>query len=122
MDELIGRIVTNVGIERPAAERAVGIILDFLATDGPADKVPRLLARLPGADDAVAAARAEASGGAFGGMGGIMGVGSRLMSVGLGMSEIQGVTREILSYARENAGDEDLDGIIDAIPGLRNFV
>jgi hypothetical protein len=121
MDELIGRIVTNVGIERPVAERAVGIIFDFLATDGPADKVPRLLERLPGATEAAAAAHAEAGGGAFG-MGGIMGVGSRLMSAGLGMSEIQGVTREILSYAREKDGDEDLDGVIDAIPGLRNFV
>jgi hypothetical protein len=122
MDELIGRIVTNVGIERPVAERAVGIIFDFLATDGPADKVPRLLERLPGATAAAAAAHAEAGGGAFAGMGGIMGVGSRLMSAGLGMSEIQGVTREILSYAREKDGDEDLDGIIDAIPGLRSFV
>jgi hypothetical protein len=120
MDELIGRIVTNVGIERPVAERAVGIIFDFLATDGPADKVTRLLERLPGATDAVAAARAEAGGGVLGGMGGI--VGSRLMSAGLGMSEIRGVTRELLSYAREKNGDEDLDGIIDAIPGLRNFV
>jgi hypothetical protein len=122
MDELIGRIVTNVGIERPVAERAVGIILDFLANEGPADKVPRLLARLPGAAEAVAAARSEAGGGVFGGMGGIMGVGSRLMSAGLGMGEIQGVTREILSHAREKAGDEDLDIIIDAIPGLRKFV
>ena len=41
MDELIGRIVTSVGIERPVAERAVGIIFDFIATEGPADKVPR---------------------------------------------------------------------------------
>ena len=39
MDELIGRIVTNVGIERPVAERAVGIIFDFLATEGRGDAV-----------------------------------------------------------------------------------
>ena len=122
MDELIGRIVTNVGIERPVAERAVGIIFDFLATEGPADKVPTLLGRLPVASEAAAAARAEAGGGVLGGMGGIMGVGSRLMSAGLSMSEIQGVTRELLSYAREKDGDEDLDGIIDAIPGLRSFI
>ena len=57
MDELVGRIVANVGIERPVAERAVGIILDFLATEGPADKVPALLARLPGSTEAIAAAR-----------------------------------------------------------------
>lgn len=122
MDELIGRIVSNVGIERPEAEKAVGIILDFLATEGPQDKVPALLTRLPGAAQAVEAARAEAGGGILGSMGGIMGVGSRLMSAGLGMGEIQGVTRELISYAREKVGDEDLNGVVDAIPGLSQFI
>jgi hypothetical protein len=121
MEELVDRILTNVGIERPVAERAVGIILDFLATEGPADKVLPMLARLPGATEAMAVARATPVG-SLGGMGGIMGVGSRLMSAGLGMGEIHGVTSEIITYAREKAGNEDLDGIVDAIPGLRNFV
>jgi hypothetical protein len=122
MDELIARIVSNVGIERPVAERAVGIILDFLATEGPADKVQALIERLPGATEAIAATRAEGGGGLFAGMGGIMGVGSRLMSAGLGMGEIQGVTHELIAYAREKAGEEDLNGIVDAIPGLSQFV
>jgi hypothetical protein len=51
-----------------------------------------------------------------------MGVGSRLMSVGLGMGEIQGVTRELIAYARGKAGDDDLNGIVDAIPGLSQFI
>jgi hypothetical protein len=38
MDELIGRLVADEGIDRNAAETAVGIILDFLAKEGPADK------------------------------------------------------------------------------------
>ena len=29
MDELIGRLVADVGVDRTAAETAVGIILDF---------------------------------------------------------------------------------------------
>ena len=122
MDELIARIVSNVGIERPVAERAVGIILDFLATEGPADKVQALIERLPGAAEAIEATRAEGGGGLFAGMGGIMGVGSRLMSAGMGMGEIQGVTHELIAYAREKAGEEDLNGIVDAIPGLSQFV
>jgi hypothetical protein len=122
MDELVSRIVSNVGIERPIAERAVGIILDFLATEGPADKVQTLMAHLPGAADTAAAAHAEGGGGSFGGMGGIMGVGSRLMSAGLGMGEIQSVTHEIIAYAREKAGDEDLNAIVEAIPGLSQYI
>ncbi len=50
MDELIARLVANVGVDRTAAEKSVGIILDFLSKEGPADKVQALIDRLPGAD------------------------------------------------------------------------
>ena len=43
MDELVDRIVASVGVDRPVAEKAVGIILDFLVTEGPADKVGDLM-------------------------------------------------------------------------------
>jgi hypothetical protein len=50
MDEVIGRLVANVGIDRAAAEKAVGIILDLPAKEGPPDKVQSYLAKLLGAD------------------------------------------------------------------------
>jgi hypothetical protein len=120
MEELVDQVVGNVGIDRAIAERAVGIILDFLATEGPDDKVQALLGHLPGATEAIASARAEGGGGLF--ASGIMGVGSRLMSAGLDMGEIQGVTRELIAYARDKAGDHDVNAIVDAIPGLSQFV
>ena len=122
MGELVDQVVGNVGIDREVAERAVGIILDFLAAEGPTDTVQALLERLPGATEAVASARAESGGGPLAGAGGIMGVGSRLMSVGLDMGEIQGVTRELIAYARDKAGDHDVDAIVQAIPGLSQFI
>ncbi|HLK80375.1 MAG TPA: DUF2267 domain-containing protein [Xanthobacteraceae bacterium] len=122
MDELVDQVVGNVGIDRPVAERALGIILDFLAAEGPAETVQSLLGRLPGAAEAVTAARAEGGGGLFAGGGGIMGVGSRLMSAGLNMGEIQGVTRELIAYARDKAGDQDVNAIVNAIPGLSQFI
>jgi hypothetical protein len=121
MDELVDRIVANVGVDRKVAEKAVGIILNFLSKEGPADKVPTLLEKLPGADAAIAAASAK-SGGIFSGMGGVMGVGSELMAAGLGMGEIQDVAREILGYAREKAGDEAINSVVAAIPGLSQYV
>ncbi len=121
MDELVDRIAAKVGVDRSVAEKSVGIIFDFLSKDGPTDKVHALLDRLPGANEAIAAARADDGGGMFGTMGGIMGVGSRLMSAGLGMGEIQGVTRELIAYAREKAGNEAVDEIVNAIPGLSQF-
>jgi hypothetical protein len=121
MDELVDRIVARVGVDRAVAEKSVGIIFDFLSKEGPTEQVHALLARLPGADAAIAAARENDTGGMFG-MGGIMGVGSRLMSAGLGMGEIQGVTRELMAYAREQAGDEAVGAIVAAVPGLSQFI
>ena len=62
MDELVDRIVAQVGVDRTVAEKAVGIIFDFLSKEGPADKVQALLDQLPGANEAVATARANARG------------------------------------------------------------
>ncbi len=122
MDELVDRIVARVGVDRAVAEKSVGIIFDFLAKEGPTDKVHALLDRLPGANAALAAARAGDAGGMFGGMGGIMAVGSRLMAAGLGMGDIQGVTRELIAYAREKVGDEAVGEIVAAVPGLSQFI
>jgi len=122
MDELVDRIVARVGVDRTVAEKSVGIVFDFLSKEGPTEKVQALLDRLSGANAAMAAAREGDTGGMFGGMGGIMGVGSRLMSAGLGMGEIQGVTRELIAYAREQAGDEAVGEIVAAVPGLSQFI
>jgi hypothetical protein len=122
MDELVDRIAANVGVDRTVAEKSVGIIFDFLSKEGPTEKVNALLDQLPGSAAAIAAVRAGDAGGMFGSMGGIMGVGSRLMSAGLGIGEIQGVTRELIAYAREKAGDDAVNGIVEAIPGLSQFI
>jgi hypothetical protein len=120
MDELVGRIVANVGVNRPVAEAAVGIILEFLSREAPPETVAVLLDRLPGADAAIATARDR--GGLPAGFGGIMGVGTRLMGAGLGMDQIQGVTREVIGFAREKAGPEAVDRFAAAIPSLKQFL
>ena len=121
MDELIERLVATVGLDRPTTEKALGIILDFLVKEGPSDKVQTLLASMPGAD-AVIAAASDGGGGFFGGMGGVMGVGSRMMAAGLDMGQIQAMTRETIAYAREKAGEDVVGDIVGAIPGLSQFV
>jgi hypothetical protein len=120
MDELIGRLVANLGVERSVAEKAVVIILDFLRKEGPPDKVGNLIDGLPGAE-ALLANQSEAGGGKFS-MGGIMGAGAKMMAAGLSMGQVQGVTREIIAYAREKIGDDAVGEIVGAIPGLSQFV
>jgi len=120
MEELVGRLVANVGVERGAAEKAVAIILDFLRKEGPTDKVQSLIDRLPGAE-ALLTQHSEGVGGIFP-MGGIMGAGTKMMAAGLSMSQVQGVTRETIAYAREKIGDDAVGEIVGAIPGLSQFV
>jgi hypothetical protein len=120
MDELIGRIVADTGIDRTAAEKAVGIILDFLVKEGPADKVQPLLTKLPGAEVLLQkAATGNESGGL---MGGVMGAGMLMMSAGLSMGQVQSVTKAVIAYAREKAGEDAVGEVVGAIPGLAQFV
>lgn len=120
MDELVGRLVANIGIDRATAEKAVGIILQFLLKEGPSDKVRVLLERLPGSEAAIQSAGAGSSG-AFG-MGGIMGAGTQMMAAGLSMGQVQAVTREVIGFARETIGEDAVGEIVGAIPGLSQFV
>ena len=100
MEELIGRIVSNVGIDENLAQTAVGMILGFLQNEGPADKVGALMGALPGAEDLIASAGGEGGGGGImGAVGGLMGGGGggamalmgQLTGAGLGMGDVQGV-------------------------------
>lgn len=116
MDELVGRLVAKVGVDKAVAEKAVAIILAFLLKEGPSDKVQALIDQLPNADAAV---KAETGGI---GMLGIMGVGTKLMAAGLSMSEMQGVTRELIAYAKEKVGEDAVGEIVGSIPGLGQFI
>jgi hypothetical protein len=118
MDELIRRLVADVGVDRTAAETAVSIILDFLAKEGPADKVQVLLAKLPTAE--ALKQKAAADGG--GGMGGVIGAGTRVIGAALSMGQVQGITREFVAFAREEVGEDEVGEIVGAIPSLSQFV
>ncbi len=117
MNELIDRIVANVGIDAETAKSAVGMMLGFLQSEGPADKVAAMIAAMPGAQEAVAAANYKP-----GFMLGVMGLGSQLMAAGLGMGEITGVAKETIRFGREKLGDGQVDEIVASIPGLGQFV
>ena len=122
MDELIARLVANVGVDRAAADKAVGIILDFLSKEGPPDKVQPLIDKLPGAQALIQSQQASDTGGGMFGMGGLMGAGTKMMAAGLSMGQVQGVTKEVIAYTREKAGEDAVGEIVGAIPGLSQFV
>src|SRR6202034_3505038 len=100
--------VSDVGVDKAAAETAVGIILDFLSKEGPVDKMQLLLAKLPGAEALMQRAASESSSG----MGGVMGAGMRMMGAGLSMGQVQGVTRQFIAFAREKVGEDEVGQIV----------
>ena len=118
MDEVIGRLVANVGIDRAAAEKAVGVTLDFQAEERPPDKVQSFLAELPAAD----ARREKAASEDAGGMSGVMGARMRMMGAGLSVGEVQSVTQQFIAYAREGIGEDEAGEFVATIPGLAQFV
>jgi hypothetical protein len=119
MEELIGRITSNVGIDEELAGKAISIILNFLNKSAPEDKMAELLGAMPGASDLITD---EGGGGLFsGGAMGAMGAMNDLTSAGLSMGQVQGVTSEVVGFAREKSGSV-VDEIVSSIPGLSQFV
>ena len=118
MNEVIGRLVADVGYARAVVETGVGIIRDFLVKEGPADKMRLLLVKLPGAEPVTRKAASESCGV----MGGVMGAGMRMMDAGLSRGQVQGMIRQFIAYAREKVGEDEVDDIVGASPGLAQLV
>jgi hypothetical protein len=120
MDELTGQLAAKAGIDSAVAEKTVGIILGFLRSEGPSDKVQALIDKIPGAEAAIASA--NKSSGLIGLMGGgLMAVGTRLMALGLGIGQIQDIARELFRFGRDKIGADQMGEIISGTPGLSQF-
>ena len=120
MDELIGQLAAKAGIDNVVAEKTVGIMLGFLRNEGPSDKVQALIDKIPGAEAAIAA---SSTGGGLSKLmgGGLMALGTKLMGLGLGISEIQNVARELFRFGRDKIGADQMGEIIKGTPGLSQF-
>jgi hypothetical protein len=120
MDELVERLATNAGIDGAVAEKSVGIILEYLRNEGPSEKVQELIDQIPGAETAIAVSSSR-DGLAKWMDGGLMAVGTRLMSLGLGIGEIQKIARELLGFGQDRIGADRMGEIVANTPGLSQF-
>ncbi|NLR95381.1 DUF937 domain-containing protein [Rhizobium sp. P38BS-XIX] len=133
MNEVIDQIATRAGIAPDLAERAVGMILGFLQREAPDGPVTKMIQAIPGAPDLVAQYNGEETTGggggllggllsAVGGGGGLMALGQQLMSSGLSMGEITSLAKETITTARQHAGDDVVDEVVNSVPGLHQFL
>ncbi len=126
MRQLIDRISQATGLAEDRAETALGITLALIRSQGKADKVEALFAKLPGAA-ALADRHGATSSGLLGRLGGgLMGAPllavSQLQSAGLSMAQIKTLGGEVLDYAKEKAGDALVRDVAGSIPGLSSYV
>jgi hypothetical protein len=129
MQDLIDRIVAATGLDAARAEKALGIMLSLVKTQGNQAKVGELFAKLPGA--AELASRHGGDGAGKGGLLGMLGGGlmggplaaiSRLSAAGLSMEQIKQLGGVTLDYAKEKAGAELVKDVAGSIPGLGGYV
>jgi hypothetical protein len=120
MDELVGQLAAKAGIDIVVATKTVGIILGFLRNEGPADKVQALIDKIPGAEAAITTSSPRGGLGRLMG-GGLMALGTKLMGLGLGISEIQNIARELFRFGRDKIGADQMGEIISGTPGLSQF-
>jgi hypothetical protein len=129
MQDLIDRIVAATGLDAARAEKALGIMLSLVKTQGNQAKVGELFAKLPGA--AELASRYGGDGAGKGGLLGMLGGGlmggplaaiSKLSAAGLSMEQIKQLGTVTLDYAKEKAGAELVKDVAGSIPGLGGYV
>lgn len=125
MEELIDRLQRKVGLNRDAASRAVEVVIEFISREAPPDTIAALDAAIPGFQDHAAAPAGDSTVLTgmrhFGGMARLMVVADKMMAAGLTMQQVQEATHEVVAFARERAGSELVDRIVQSIPGLRQI-
>jgi hypothetical protein len=135
MENLIARVATAAELSPDVARNAVALIGDFIQREAPEEAVAELFEKAPEFPSIIASSKQTGGEGMGGGLKGLMGVasgamgggglmalGSELLSLGLGMEQIQTLGKEVFAYAREKAGDQVVGEISASIPGLSQFI
>lgn len=124
MTDIVATIASATGLEPAVASKAIGLMLAFLEEEADDGAVHKMIAAVPGARELVSEFGGEGSGGFLGNLvgNGIMGLGQKLMGLGLGMGEITTLARQTIAYAKKHAGEEVVDQVVASVPGLGQFV
>ena len=126
MEELVARVAAAADIPAEQARRAINLVLAFLKREAPGE-FDDMQHHLPGAQDGAEAGAEDkpTNGGMMGslmgklsGGGGLMGLASQLTGLGLNTGEMTTIGKEVFAFARERAGDEKVEQVAHAIPGL----
>ena len=130
MQELIAAVAGKLGVDMQTAEKAVGIMLSLVKSNGDTDKVAALFVEMPGADElAQSYAKPAGKGGsgllgklAGGAMGGQLAAVGRLQAAGLDMEQMKTLGHEVLGHAKACAGEDLVREVTGSMPGLSRYL
>lgn len=129
MQDLIELVIRRTGLDPETAERAVGIMLSLVKSQGDQAKVDSLFEKIPGAEDLAAAHGGDgAKGGGLlsmlggGLMGGPLAAVAKLQAAGLDMEQVKGLGDEVFNYAKGQAGEDLVRDVASSIPGLSKYL
>ncbi|MEN3930402.1 hypothetical protein WJT86_04905 [Microvirga sp. W0021] len=132
MEELVTRIAQAANISPETAQNALGLILSFIEKQAP-EQAQALFSYIPGAEQLIANASQEASGGLSGMLGGLlnniggstgnlMALGTQLLGEGLSMEQAKTVATEVIEFGKQQLGEERVAELTKAIPGLSSLL
>lgn len=129
MQDLINEITAATGLDSTKAEKAVGIVLNLVATQGDKTKVAEMFDKMPGAIELVKTHGGDGAGGgglmgilAGGMMGGPLAMITKLQSTGLSIDQVKTVGTMSLAYAKKHAGADLVRAAAANIPGLGTYL
>jgi hypothetical protein len=133
MQEFIQSVASKFGINEEQAKSATGGVLNFLKEQGPGAETDTLISKIPGAEDVMQSAPEGGESTERSGTGGMLGgVGSMLGGAGGALAALQGSGLQggqakefvvmLVDYAKQKAGPEQVEQVLDKVPALKGFL
>jgi hypothetical protein len=123
MQDLIRTITAETGLDSAKAEKAVGILLTLVATQGNKPKVKELFEKLPGAQELATAHGSGFMGILAGGlMGGPLAMVTKMQAAGLTVEQVKQVGTMTFAHAKKMAGISLVRDAASNIPGLNSYI
>jgi hypothetical protein len=129
MQDLIEKIAIATGMGTEQTEKAVGILLNLVKTQGNQAMMPELFSKLPGAAEIVSKHGGDGAGGrgfmgmlAGGLMGGPLAMVTKLQAAGLSTDQMKIVGTLTMDYAKEKVGHKEMKLMAGNIPGLAVYI
>ena len=125
MDQLVKLASAKLGVGEDAIRSALGTTLNLIKENSDTNDFGALVAKLPGAEYLLksdGSLLSSLSSSVGGGLGSALGAVSVLGSSGLDSDKVGDLMGMFSRYAREQAGDNLVDRVMDSMPGLDTVI